>query len=331
MRRRQAVAAVQRGDSVADVARIFGVSHRTVQRWLEQARSPGGVAAKPHPGPKTKLTSEQEQELVRLLEMGSKAHGWDNELWTTKRIAVLIQRTFGVRMHHDHIGRFLRERLKWTSKKPRFRATERNDAAIQQWKEKEFPRIALEAAERGAHLVFLDESGFMLNPTVRRTWAPKGRTPVIDCPQRRDKISVISVVSVSPKAGRLNFHFELLPDKQNFGAEQVVAFLKTLRRQLGGPFTVIWDGARIHARAKLVKEFLAEHPEIVQETLPAYAPELNPDEGAWSWTKYGRLANLAAENTKVLRERMMEAFAELRRDWRLLGSFIAETELKMAA
>src|SRR5258708_5907563 len=85
-------------------------------------------------------------------------------------------RIFGVSMHHDHIGRFVRERLKWTPQKPRRRATERDEAAIEHWKKQEFPRIVKDAAERCAHIVFLDESGFMFNPTVRRTWAPIGCT-----------------------------------------------------------------------------------------------------------------------------------------------------------
>ena len=60
---------------------------------------------------------------------------------------------------------------------------------------------------------------------------------------------------------------------------------------------MIWDGSNIHSKAKLVKQYLAEQPDIVAETLPGYAPELNPDEGVWGWTKYGRLANLAAAHT----------------------------------
>jgi hypothetical protein len=80
-----------------------------------------------------------------------------------------------------------------------------------------------------------------------------------------------------------------------------------------------------------VKEYLEGHPEIVDETLPGYAPELNPDEGVWEWTKYGRLAHLAASDTRELRQRIVMAFATLRSKPELLDSFIRETGLSLAA
>jgi hypothetical protein len=78
----------------------------------------------------------------------------------------------------------LRERLHWTPQKPRRRARERDELFIDIWKRFEFPRIAASARERNAHLVFLDESGFMLTPTVRRTWAPRGSKPLLDFRRR---------------------------------------------------------------------------------------------------------------------------------------------------
>lgn len=331
LRRRQAVQAVQAGDEVKDVARIMGVNPRSIYRWLERADQPGGLAAKPHAGPATRLSVGQQQELEQLLQQGAQAHGWPNQLWTTQRIAELIRRQFGVSLHHDHVGRFLRQRLKWSPQKPRRRARERNEEAIALWKRDTFPDILTAAAERNAHVVFLDESGFMLTPTVRRTWAPQGQTPLLSCWDRRDRLSAISCLTVSPQRARLNFYFTLLPDNTNATAEHIVAFLRELKAQLGGPFTVIWDGSKIHSRAAVVKKYLGEHPEIVAETLPGYAPELNPDEGVWGWTKYGRLANLVATNTLELRQRIKQEFAVLHEDHQLLNSFIQEADLCAAA
>jgi transposase len=331
LRRRQAVQAVQAGDKVKDVARIIGVKPRSIYRWLELADKPDGLAAKPHPGPATRLSLQQQQELEQLLCQGAKAHGWSNELWTTQRIAELILRHFGVSLHHDHVGRFLRTRLKWSPQKPRRRARERDEKAIAQWKRDTFVDILDAAGKRDAHVVFLDESGFMLTPTVRRTWAPQGETPLLSCWDRRDRLSAISCITISPQRARLNFYFTLLPDNTNVTAEHIVEFLRQLKAQLGGPFTVIWDGSNIHSKAKLVKAYLAEHAEIVAETLPGYAPELNPDEGVWGWTKYGRLANLAASNTLELRRRIEDEFAVLRKDRHLLESFIHEADLCSAA
>ena len=330
-RRRQAVQAVHAGDSVKDVARIMGVGPRSIYRWLELERLPDGLTAKPHPGPATRLSLEQQRELDRLLRQGAQAHGWPNQLWTTQRIAELIHRHFGVSLHHDHVGRFLRQRLKWSPQKPRRRARERDEDGIERWKRDKFPDILMAAGRRNAHVVFLDESGFMLTPTVRRTWAPQGQTPLLSCWDRRDRLSAISCITVSPQQARLNFYFTVLPDNRNAKAADIVAFLRQLKGQLGGPFTVIWDGSNIHSRSKEVRAYLAKHSEIVAETLPGYAPELNPDEGVWGWTKYGRLANLAATNTLELRRRIEDEFRRLRENRQLLGSFIWETDLCSAA
>ncbi len=332
-RRRQAVKAVLAGDSPVDVARILGVHKRTVFRWLELARIPDadGLAAKPHPVPATRLNLAQQQELDRLLRQGAKAHGWINDYWSTQRIATLIQKRFGVALHHDHVGRFLRKVLKWSPQKPRKKARERDEKAILDWQRDTLPRIVEEAAERHAHLVFLDESGFFLTPTVRRTWGPIGETPELSASDRRDRISAISAITMSPERTRLNFAFELLPDNKNVKAFDIVRFLRDLKRKLGGPYTVLWDGSNTHSRSKLVKAYLAKHPEIVAETLPAYAPETNPDENVWSWTKYGRLANLAARDTRELRERIEDEFAVLRQQREYLGSFVRDADLCLAA
>jgi transposase len=330
-RRRQAVVAVEHGESPETVARVLGINRASIYRWLRQANEPDGLAAKPHPGPAPRLSLDNHRRLETMLHLGPQAHGWPNRLWTCARVAELIRRNFGVSFHHDHVGRFLRARLNWSPQKPRRRARERDEEAIAHWKRVTFPRIARAARHRGAHLVFLDESGFMLTPTVRRTWAPRGSKPVLDCWDRRDRLSAISAITVSPTAGRLNLYFNLLEDNANVHAPDIVNFLRQLKRRLGGPLTVLWDGSNVHSRSKLVRAFLAKHPEIVAETLPAYAPEINPDELVWGWSKYGRLANLAAADTGQLRDHVMDELIHLREHPYLLGSFIEKTKLKLVA
>jgi len=330
-RRRRAVEAYHQGERAEDVARIVGVAKGSLFRWVRMSQQPDGLAAKPHPGPAPRLSDQQQRRLEALLAQGADAHGWHNRLWTTQRVADLIQRHFGVSLHHDHVGRFLRQRLHWSPQKPRRRARERDPTAIEHWQAFQFPRIVRQARHRGAHLVFLDESGFMLTPTVRRTWAPRGSKPVLHCWDRRDRISAISCITVSPKAQRLNLYFDLMADNANIRAEEVVAFLRQLKAQLRGPFTVLWDGNQIHSRSRLVRAYLAQHPEIQVEDLPAYAPELNPDEGVWGWSKYGRLANLAAPNADHLRDHVIEEMVNLKQNPRLLASFIDQTNLDLAA
>jgi DDE superfamily endonuclease len=130
---------------------------------------------------------------------------------------------------------------------------------------------------------------------VRRTWAPCGQTPILDPWDRRDRLSAISCLTVSSKASRLNLYFQLLP--HNVHSEDVVEFLRELKASLGGPLTGLWDRSPVHRQSRVVRDYLARHPDIVTEDLPAYASELNPDELVWSWSKYGGLANLTANDT----------------------------------
>lgn len=328
-RRRRAVEAVASGESPEVVARTLGIARASIYRWLRMSRRrTDGLAAKPHPGPARRLTPQQLQRLETLLVKGAKAHGWLTDLWTCARIAVLIQRHFGVTFHHDHVGRILRQRLNWTPQKPRRRARERDEVAIAFFKQVQFPQIARAARQRQAHLVFLDESGYMLTPTVRRTWSPRGHQPILDGWDRRDRLSAISCITVSPRAARMNLYFRVLP--HNVQGDDVVEFLKELKRAVGGPLTVLWDRGPVHRKCKAVRAYLAGHPEIVTEDLPAYAPELNPDELVWGWSKYGRLANLAAEDTDRLAEAVLDELLILKRRPDLLASFVAKTELPLS-
>lgn len=322
---------LRQGERPTRVARFFGVNRSSVFRWQQAvaAKGPEALAARPHPHRPPHLNDAQLKTLEAMLCDGAQEHGWPNALWTTARVAELIHRKFHIRFHHDHVGRFLRERLGWSSQKPQRRARERRgkEPAILEWQSRKFPEIAREAEQRGAHLVFLDESGFMLNPCVRRTWAPRGKTPILDAWDRRDRISAISSITVSPHNRRLNLYFDLLEDNTNVHAGDIVAYLKHLKTHLRGPMTILWDGSTLHDKSGIVRKFLAEHPEIKTEPLPAYAPELNPDELVWAWTKYGRLANLAAADTDCLRDYLINEFTFARQHPELLASCIEKTKL----
>src|SRR5262245_10196222 len=152
-RRRRAVDLMRRGESPTTIARILGTDRSSLYRWRAADRGPAGLAAKPHPGPPPRLSDDQLHELEASLQRGAKAHGWPNQLWTAARVAQLIRRHFGVSYHPDHVRRFLRARLGWTSQKPRRRAKERDEGEIARWLRDEFPRIVRATWERSAYLV----------------------------------------------------------------------------------------------------------------------------------------------------------------------------------
>jgi transposase len=130
-RRLRAVELVDEGESPEDVARFLDCGRSSVYTWVKLARqTPEKLAAKPHTGPKPRLSAEQLSELEALLLQGAKAHGWRTELWTAQRAAELIQRHFGIRFHPEHVRKILKRRLRWTSQKPQRKARERDEAAI---------------------------------------------------------------------------------------------------------------------------------------------------------------------------------------------------------
>jgi transposase len=169
----------------------------------------------------------------------------------------------------------------------------------------------------------------MLTPTVRRTLAPRGRTPILKSWDRHDRISAISVLTVSPKRRRLGLYFRLLPDDENVHGENTVAFLSQLKRHIPGPMTILWDRGNVHDRSKVVRAFLAKHPEIRAEKFPGYAPELNPDELVWGHTKYARLANFTTADTAELRRVLLEELERLDQQPELLATFIRHAGVRL--
>lgn len=141
-RRRRALALLDAGHSLNEVGRRIGCDASSVMRWRNARRRKGaeGLKVRFSPGRPPRLNGQKRKCLVKQLLQGPLAHGYRTNLWTTARIAELIQREFGVRYHRDHVGRLMHN-LKWSHQKPERRATERDEAAIAQWKRKQWPRI----------------------------------------------------------------------------------------------------------------------------------------------------------------------------------------------
>ncbi len=171
--------------------------------------------------------------------------------------------------------------------------------------------------------MFLDESGFLLLPTVRRTWAPRGTTPIVRHRYRRDKVSAISAVTVSPRRHRCGLYAHFHCD--NITQVEVALFLRLLLRHLAGPIIVLWDGGAIHGGPD-VHQLLARHPRLHVERFPAYAPELNPDELVWHYLK-GALANGSPDTVDDLLDDLTRVTRQLRRAPTLLRAFIIGSEL----
>lgn len=163
----------------------------------------------------------------------------------------------------------------------------------------------------------------MLIPTVRRTWALCGETPLLHHRYRRDRISVIGGLSVSPRRRRLGLYFRL--HAKNISHEEVYDFLWYLLRHLRGHVIVVWDGASIHD-PKALADLLCAYPRLHLERLPAYAPQLNPIEATWNLAK-SPLANGRPDDVWELGEAVLESFMQLRTSPRKLRGCFSQSEL----
>jgi transposase len=174
-----------------------------------------------------------------------------------------------------------------------------------------------------AHLAFLDESGFLLIPNVRRTWAPRGQTPIVWHRYRHDRVSAISAVTVSFRRQHIGLYFHL--HRENISQSEVVLFLRYLLRQIPGPIVLLWDGGGIHTGQE-IQAFLRCHTRLHVERFPAYAPDLNPDERVWNHCK-AALANGRPDNLDELMATLEGLSQKARRRPSLLRSFVTSSDL----
>jgi transposase len=152
----------------------------------------------------------------------------------------------------------------------------------------------------------VDQSGFYLLPTVVRTYAPVGQTPILHEHLSRDHLSVISAITLEGK-------LLMMDQERAFKSPDVVRFLRHALRQIPGKLLIIWDGSPIHS-GQAVKEFLANGAahRLKIEQLPGYAPELNPDEGVWKHLKYVELKNICCQSLSELKVELRKAKERLR-------------------
>lgn len=156
-----------------------------------------------------------------------------------------------------------------------------------------------------------------------KTWAPRGRTPLLRHRYRRDRISVISGISVSPQRRHLGLYYQLWFG--NIRQEEVCLFLRHLLRHLRGPVIVLLDKSPTH-RGEPLEELRRRHPRLRLEFFPGYAPQLNPDEGVWSLTKRD-LANGCPDDLDDLTKDIVRSIERTRRSSQRLRGCVLQSEL----
>ena len=324
--RRRAVELRDKGESAKLIARIIGVSMNSVYRWHKIHRNGGSLEFEPRSGRPRRLSDDQLETLRRLLLRGATAFGWHNDLWTSKRVTEVIRRHFNIQFSRIHTWVILTQYLGWSAQRPIQQLRERNDIEIERWKVEDFPRILKDADQKEAYLVFIDESGFLLSPNIRRTFAPRGKTPIIRTSDPHGRISAIGALAISPKQKRPSFYYGLLSNNANYRSDSVVQFVDKVIQRISRPIIILWDAIPIHC-SKATDQYLEQHDNVVVEQFPSYAPELNPVDKVWLYIKYGRLPNYVPLTVDELRDRLIDEFNALRNEQHVLASCVRRSGL----
>jgi transposase len=201
-------------------------------------------------------------------------------------------------------------------RKPRPKDPRQDKQAVRQWIEERLPKLRQEAATQGKIIFYADESSFLLNPLFHRTYAPKGKAPMVHTYDKSFKC--LSVCSAISEQG--DFVYTMSEDP--YTGEKIVEFLKELLDQLPRSIILIWDGASIH-HCKVVKNFLATLPEgrlkLVRQ--PSYSPELNADEQVWNFIKNVDLKNRVFKKLDDLEKTLVDVLADFSKRSGLIKQF----------
>ncbi len=331
-RRQLAVQRLTEGYSPQEVAEFLGVTARSVWRWLAAFRCRGSDAlvAWPRGGPgrPPKLTTTQKKIALRWLTEAPTEYGFPTDLWSAPRLAQLIDQEFGVGFHPHYLSTWLRQRG-YTPQKPRRVHREKDDEAIARWLAHDWPRIRRKARCRGASLLFLVESGLLMAPLLRRSWAPRGHPPESKHKAgHREKVSVAGVLLLSPERDRLGLGYQTLVNAY-FSNVEVAALLSAIMLGLSGPAIVLWDSGTMH-KGPPIRDLVAEFQGRLDiEPMPAHAPTLMPVEFVWRWLKYGRLCNFTPQDAQDLKEAVVRELNAVLDNQGLLASFCHQSELPL--
>ncbi|ABC30018.1 Transposase and inactivated derivatives [Hahella chejuensis KCTC 2396] len=275
-KRKQAVRLRKQGYSYHEIADKVGVHNLTVGKWIRAYEAQGfsGIKSKPRgrePGSGQRLTLTQENRIRLLITDNSPDQlKLEYALWTRKAVQQLIAQETGEQLAIRTVGNYL---AAWgfTPQKPAKKAYEQNPSLVEKWLKEDYPVISGRTKAEGAEIYWGDETGLRSDAQHGRGYAPQGKTPVIRLNARRESVNMISAIS---NQGKVRFQIY----DGTMDADRLTGFMKRLIKDARRKVFLILDNLRVH-HAKVVKAWLEENRDHIEVFyLPAYSPELNPDE-----------------------------------------------------
>src|SRR5690606_9923114 len=315
----------KRGMTRAEIGEIVGVHADTVGKWLKLRSNELGYET---PGRKvgsgTRLSQEQSERIRKLvIDKTPDQLKMPYALWTRESVRELIRSQCGIEMPVRTVGDYLK-RWGMTPQKPQKRAYEQRAPEVQAWLEDEYPAIQERAKREDAEIYWGDETGIRNDCQHERGYALKGKTPTIRLNAKRESINMISAVT---NQGKVRFRFF----EGIMNADILIDFMMRLLKDAKRKVDLILDNLRVH-HAKPVKEWLEEHKQMIEVFyLPAYSPELNPDEYLNCDLKAGVHSGTPARNKKQLKKKASNHMKMLQKKPKRVKSYFEHEKILYAA
>lgn len=301
---------------VVDIAEAFGVNRRAVTRWFATYYKQGkvGLKSKKAPGPRPKLLPDEIHSVLNTLQDPATVHGFDTPLWTCKKLQTIITKKTGKNLHTSNVWRWL-IRWRFSNQSPEKSALQADPKRGELWLKEDWPKIRCHAKQWKAVVYFLDEAGVSLIPVMGKTWAPKGKTPIVKVTGIKGGFCVTSAVSSS---GRMLFRIE----KEKVNAKVHIQFLKQIIKQHPRKkIIIIEDQAPAHISAE-VRRFVMDNKEkLALYHIPPYSPDLNPDEEVWNYLKNKKLKAHQVQTKKEFKPFVIGKMRSIQRTPSLVRSF----------
>lgn len=310
-----------------EIADIAEVTTRTVYNWIRLYQSEGAQVYKPQKprikaGTTLRLNEQQQAKIRNLIcDKTPDQLKLDYALWTRKAVAELIEDRFGLKMPIRTVGDYLKC-WGFTPQKPLRRAYEQDPKNVQRWLNDEYPKIKA-AKEEGAEIYWDDETGLHNSCHRERGYAPKGKTPVIDLNVNKVSTNMISAITNQGKV-----RFRIFQGTMNAGI--LIEFFERLIKAAKRKVYVILDNLRVH-HAKVVRAWLEKHAKRIRVFyLPAYSPELNPDEYLNGDLKVGVHSGKPARNKAELKGKLLSHMRMLQKKPARVQSYFKHPKIAYA-
>jgi len=327
--REQAIRLYLEGMSRAEIAKIVDVHYGTLSDWIRRYKQGGKEALKigargRRSGEGRKLTAAQESKLKEIL-VGKSPEQMQLPfaLWSSVAIRLLIREQWNIDLPQRTISAYMK-RWGYTPQKAAKKAYERSDKATQEWLDETYPYIKKQAALCGGEVFWGDETGITNQCQHVRGYAPRGQTPIVKTQAKRFRTNLISAVN---NQGKLRFMIY----QETMTAKVLIRFMRRLIKDAKRKVFLILDNLRVH-HAKPVRAWLEKRKALIEVYyLPAYTPEMNPDEYLNCDLKQGIRASSPARSQAQLQKKVLGHMRKLQALPNRVKSYFRHPNIRYAA